>query len=106
MSMSAGRRMMGDSPRDAARRQACAQVRIRGAFALGGIWFGIAIPTGSAWGATGWPSRPIRLIVPFPPAASTDILAREIVLKLQEELGQPQRTSRQSAERRRPSSSA
>jgi tripartite-type tricarboxylate transporter receptor subunit TctC len=36
-----------------------------------------------------WPSRPIRLIVPFPPAGSTDILGREIGLALQEALGQP-----------------
>jgi tripartite-type tricarboxylate transporter receptor subunit TctC len=39
--------------------------------------------------AASWPSRPIRLIVPFPPAGSTDILAREIALSLQEALGQP-----------------
>jgi tripartite-type tricarboxylate transporter receptor subunit TctC len=36
-----------------------------------------------------WPSRPIRLIVPFPPAGTADIMGREIGLKLQEALGQP-----------------
>jgi tripartite-type tricarboxylate transporter receptor subunit TctC len=39
--------------------------------------------------AATWPTRPIRIIAPFPPGGSTDILAREIALKLQEALGQP-----------------
>jgi len=39
--------------------------------------------------AASWPTRPIRMIAPFPPAGSTDILAREIARKLQEALGQP-----------------
>ena len=34
-------------------------------------------------------SRPIRMIVPFPPGGSTDILGRAIAAKLQESLGQP-----------------
>ena len=43
----------------------------------------------NAHGATAaWPSRPIRLLVPFPPAGSTDILAREIGMQLQQALGQ------------------
>ena len=43
----------------------------------------------SVQGASGYPSRPIRLIVPFPPGGSTDILARALGEKLAQGLGQP-----------------
>jgi tripartite-type tricarboxylate transporter receptor subunit TctC len=36
-----------------------------------------------------YPSKPIKLIVPFPPAGSTDLSGRAIAGKLQERLGQP-----------------
>jgi len=39
--------------------------------------------------AQAWPARPVRLIVPFPPGGSTDILGRSIAQKLQEVLAQP-----------------
>ncbi len=39
--------------------------------------------------AQAWPSRPIRLIVPWPPAGTTDILARQIAQPLSAALGQP-----------------
>lgn len=36
-----------------------------------------------------WPSRPIQMVVPFPPGSSPDTLARMIAEPLSEKLGQP-----------------
>ena len=44
--------------------------------------------TASAGAATAYPSRPIRMIVPFPAGGATDILARALSQKLGEKIGQ------------------
>lgn len=43
---------------------------------------------GSAF-AQQYPNKPIKLIIPFPPAGATDVLGRAIGQKLSESLGQP-----------------
>ena len=36
-----------------------------------------------------WPTRPVRVIVPYPPGSGTDIVGRVLAQKLQSILGQP-----------------
>ena len=46
---------------------------------------GLALPAG----AQGFPSRPVRVIIGFPPGGSNDAAARILQPRLQELLGQP-----------------
>src|SRR5215510_205296 len=43
----------------------------------------------AAVGAQGYPNRPIKFVVPFPPGGNLDFVARNLQPKMQEVLGQP-----------------
>lgn len=58
--------------------------RLRVLFALAGLLF-----FAGAAGAQDYPTRPITIVVPFPPGALSDIAARTIQQPLKELLGQP-----------------
>ncbi len=53
------------------------------------IFIALALFGGNVAAQDHWPSRPLRLILPFPPGGGTDILGRQIAEKLGERLGQP-----------------
>src|SRR5215475_10814148 len=43
----------------------------------------------AAQAQTAWPSKPIRLIAPFPPASTSDVIGRVFGQKMSQRLGQP-----------------
>ncbi len=42
-----------------------------------------------AWSQSGFPSKPVKIIVPFPAGGTTDIVARLVALRMSETMGQP-----------------
>lgn len=74
----------GATPGDATRRRLLGTAPAAVLMGVAGAW-GSAL-TAHAQGA--WPARPIRIVVPFPPGGSTDLLARRIGERLATALGQ------------------
>jgi tripartite-type tricarboxylate transporter receptor subunit TctC len=64
---------------------------IRFTVCVAGMSYALGLQAQGPSAASGrpYPSRPIRLIVPFPPGGSSDSVARVVVLKFSEGLGQP-----------------
>lgn len=54
-----------------------------------GSGLGLSLASPGILRAQGFPSRPIRLVVTFPPGGTTDILARQLQPKMSEVFGQP-----------------
>src|SRR6266536_5082224 len=76
----AARRMMDCRNRMGIARMRQLRVVVLAAWALG---------FAAAALAQSWPSKPIKIIVPFPPGNTTDIMSRLIGPKITERLGQP-----------------
>ena len=53
------------------------------------VALGLAAASGVQAQTQAWPSKPIRLIVPYPPGGSSDIIGRSISQALSEALKQP-----------------
>lgn len=66
---------------DARRRRICAALALGGACALPAL-------AGRA-AAADWPARPLKMVVPFPPGSSPDLIARLLTERLAQVLGQP-----------------
>ena len=50
---------------------------------------GLLLAASSGAFADSWPTKPVKIIVPYPPGGAVDVVARKVAEKLQEQLHQP-----------------
>ncbi len=63
---------------------------LKQAVAILGLLLSLLSPAAHAQPAAGgWPTKPVRFIVPFPAGGTADVLGRHLAQKLSESLGQP-----------------
>ena len=53
------------------------------------VLFGTALWTSPAVSQDSFPDRPLRLVVPYPPGGSTDLVGRLVAARMAEGLGRP-----------------
>jgi tripartite-type tricarboxylate transporter receptor subunit TctC len=63
-------------------------LRGRHAVLMAAATIGLATATAEAAGQSTYPARPVRVIVPFPPAGAVDVVARPLTQRLSERSGQ------------------
>ncbi|MCX8098824.1 MAG: tripartite tricarboxylate transporter substrate binding protein [Casimicrobiaceae bacterium] len=56
---------------------------------VGLVWPSLAQTAAGSPGSAAWPTKAVRIIVPFPPGGSVDVTTRQLAQKLAESLGQP-----------------
>ncbi len=52
------------------------------------IAFSLALAAAFSVHAQAWPTKPVRIIVPYPPGGAVDVVTRRVAAKLQEQTGQ------------------
>ncbi|MES2716096.1 MAG: tripartite tricarboxylate transporter substrate binding protein [Pseudomonadota bacterium] len=57
--------------------------------AAGALFGTLALLPGGAAAQESWPTKPVSLVVPYPPGGTSDVIGRQLAQRLREELGQP-----------------